>query len=170
MMLEPPDTNSDSPTSNNSASSVTSSNTLAVAPALAFVQKLNGAAHALPRPADRSHYLKALESVAGLLAYHKPEDSPVKHFLDHARRDVLADRLDAAILQSLGREPMPAIERIARQTTVVWGKLAENRIPLPAEKGKEKQRPKVRRRWSELTSQYPVAFDLDAFLSSAHLD
>ena len=37
------------------------------------------------------------------------------------------------------------IERLSRQTSVVWSQLAENRVPFPPEKGREKARPKVRR-------------------------
>lgn len=150
MTLEPPGAGAaDSPASVSSSSSVTSSATLAVASALNYAQALFAQASALPRAIERQHYLKELENVSGLMAYHDPETSPVRRFLDPSRRAELADRLDAAILRALGRDPMPAIERIARQTTVVWAKLADHRFALAAEKGKEKARPKVRSlRWT----------------------
>lgn len=61
-------------------------------------QKLYAVVKMLPSEEDISRYMKELESVTGLLAYHVPEDSPVSEYLAQERREAVADQIDYGIL------------------------------------------------------------------------
>lgn len=70
--------------------------------ALAALQDLHTAAKRL-RSDHRAVYLQEIKDVGALFAYVDPENSPVKGFLDQARRIALAQQVNAAILRELDR-------------------------------------------------------------------
>ncbi len=62
------------------------------------VQGLYSDANALTRAEDRARYLHELKDVGGLLAYIKPENSPLAAYMTQRRREGIADQIDGAIL------------------------------------------------------------------------
>jgi hypothetical protein len=62
------------------------------------VQKLYALANALPKESDRKTYADELIQVSGLLAYKDPEKSPMAMYLSQARREAVADQINAAVL------------------------------------------------------------------------
>ena len=65
------------------------------------IQKLHVLANALPKESDRKTYTEELDQVGGLLAYKVPEKSPVARYLSQARREAVADQINAAVLCKL---------------------------------------------------------------------
>jgi hypothetical protein len=61
-------------------------------------QKLSQLANTLP-PANRASYQKEMDNVLGLLAYRTPEKSSMAKYLSQARREAVADQVNAAILR-----------------------------------------------------------------------
>lgn len=73
--------------------------------ALSQAQDLHARASQIADPATKTAYLKELECVSGLLPYRDPRMSPMAHYLDERRRDVLAEAVNGAIM----REYMMAV-------------------------------------------------------------
>lgn len=88
-----------------SGGSAVSQKTAALALSLSYCQALWRRAGSLPDPGERVVFLKELESVSALLSYADPWESPAKRYMDQSRRDVLAERVNAAILGTLSRLP-----------------------------------------------------------------
>ncbi|KAJ3814974.1 CTLH/CRA C-terminal to lish motif domain-containing protein [Lentinula lateritia] len=82
-------------------------------------QKLYAVVKMLPSEEDISRYMKELESVTGLLAYHVPEDSPVSEYLAQERREAVADQIDYGILYHVKRPVISYLELYARYTSTV---------------------------------------------------
>ncbi len=57
-----------------------------------------------------------LKEVYSLLAYVNPADCPNGHLTHQSRRDMVASKLNAAILQSQGRSTCSVLERLVRHT------------------------------------------------------
>ncbi|KAI8922040.1 ran-binding protein 9-like protein [Powellomyces hirtus] len=80
-----------------------------------YGQTLQGEFGAIANP----HVQNALVETYSLLAYPEPGNSSVSYLLDPANRLLVADMVNRAILVSQERPPMPAIENVYRQATVV---------------------------------------------------
>ncbi|KAF8643854.1 hypothetical protein AX16_008871 [Volvariella volvacea WC 439] len=99
---------------------------------LSRAQKLNFMVKALQSPADRALYQEELRNVAGLLAYTIPETSPLSRYLSQERREAVADQINSAILASVGQPPVPSLELMVRNASVVWAYAHEHNIkPRP---------------------------------------
>ena len=70
----------------------------ATAQLLHRAQSLYSETNQLTRPEDRAQYLHELGKVGGLLAYPKPEGSPLDEYMRQHRREGVADQIDGAIL------------------------------------------------------------------------
>ncbi|KAI0721086.1 hypothetical protein C8T65DRAFT_566716 [Cerioporus squamosus] len=95
------------------------------------VQGLYSEANALSRAEDRARYLHELRDVGGLLAYIKPENSPLSAYMTQQRREGIADQIDGAILYRAKRPAISRIELYARYTTTLWGMLHEKEVKTP---------------------------------------
>jgi Ran-binding protein 9/10 len=62
-----------------------------------------------------------LEEVYSLLAYTDPASSPVAHLVRAERRELVAERLNMAILRGQGRPDKSLLETLIAQTQVVLG-------------------------------------------------
>ncbi|KAI9603902.1 hypothetical protein H4Q26_003511 [Puccinia striiformis f. sp. tritici PST-130] len=124
-------------------SSSVSTRTTSLALSLPHCRALHDFVHQLPEPIERAIFAKELENVAGLLAYVDPWDSPVRKYLDQSRRDLLAHRVNAAILVHLGRSPMSILQLAAQQTCFTWSMLNEldEQIPCPTPEDKVRTKP-----------------------------
>lgn len=115
------------------------------------VQKLGATVKALCKPDDRAIYDKELETVAGLLIYAVPENSPMAKYLHQERRDRVAEQINNAVLRlsiySLcmwtlferstlpDHTNMPSVsylELAVRYTHCLWATLHELRVKVPA--------------------------------------
>lgn len=83
--------------------------------ALAALQDLHTAAKRL-RSDHRAVYLQEIKDVGALFAYVDPENSPVKGFLDQARRIALAQQVNAAILRASSLQQLLLTSRLRGQT------------------------------------------------------
>ncbi|KAA1077477.1 hypothetical protein PGT21_009630 [Puccinia graminis f. sp. tritici] len=124
-------------------SSSVSTRTTSLALSLPHCRALHDFVHQLPEPVERAIFAKELENVAGLLAYVDPWDSPVRKYLDQSRRDLLAHRVNAAILVHLGRSPTSILQLVAQQTCFTWSMLneLEEHIPCPTPEDKSRTKP-----------------------------
>ncbi|PLW31821.1 hypothetical protein PCASD_15426 [Puccinia coronata f. sp. avenae] len=124
-------------------SSSVSTRTTSLALSLPHCRALHDYVHQLPEPTERAIFAKELENVAGLLAYVDPWDSPVRKYLDQSRRDLLAHRVNAAILVHLGRSPTSILQLVAQQTCFTWSMLNEldEQIPCPTSEDKSRTKP-----------------------------
>ncbi|TFK91035.1 hypothetical protein K466DRAFT_573908 [Polyporus arcularius HHB13444] len=95
------------------------------------VQGLYSDANALTRAEDRARYLHELKDVGGLLAYIKPENSPLAAYMTQRRREGIADQIDGAILYRAKRPAVSRIELYARYTATLWGMLHEKDVKTP---------------------------------------
>jgi len=124
-------------------SSSVSTRTTSLALSLPHCRALHDYVHQLPEPTERAIFAKELENVAGLLAYVDPWDSPVRKYLDQSRREVLAHRVNAAILVHLGKSPASILHLVAQQTCFTWSMLNEldEQIPCPTAEDKSRTKP-----------------------------
>lgn len=90
-----------------------------------FVQELGN-------PEQRADYQEPLERIGSLIAYKIPEKSPVKFYMEQARRDSVADQINSAVLYRMGRPALSYLELYVRYTTVVWKFLNELNVKAPA--------------------------------------
>ncbi|KAF9013905.1 CTLH/CRA C-terminal to lish motif domain-containing protein [Cyathus striatus] len=84
------------------------------------LQKLYAYVQTLPNAADGALYMKELEHVSGLLAYKVPEKSSMSKYLSMERREAVADQINRAILQKLGKAPISSVELYTRYTHILW--------------------------------------------------
>ncbi|KAI9887354.1 MAG: hypothetical protein M1823_000870 [Watsoniomyces obsoletus] len=77
------------------------------------------------RDDHRKEVKKALEETFSLLAYEDPQSSVVAHLLDPSGRAPVAADLNSAILVSLGKSPVSAIEQVIKQTDVMLTDVSE---------------------------------------------
>ncbi|KAI2065861.1 hypothetical protein LOZ37_006197 [Ophidiomyces ophidiicola] len=75
---------------------------------------------------DKKHYEKPLNEIFSLVAYSNPTSSPYGHLLDFSGRVAVAEELNAAILVSLGKSSLAALERLYAQTEVLVSELSED--------------------------------------------
>jgi hypothetical protein len=68
---------------------------------------------------ESPQYKKDLEEVFSLLAYIEPQKSPMAYLLDESRRDPIISDLNCALLVHTNRPPMPQLEKVVRQTSIV---------------------------------------------------
>lgn len=68
-------------------------------------------------------YADILEDVYLLLAYGNPAESPAGHLTKQSRREMVADRLNSAILASQGRPMRSVLERFIRQSESILSHL-----------------------------------------------
>jgi len=87
---------------------------------LTRAQKLYALSNTLQNHLDRATYLKELENVGGLLAYKVPEKSSMAKYLTLERREAVADQINRAILSTMGRPLVSALELLTRHTHVLW--------------------------------------------------
>ncbi|PKC12257.1 SPRY-domain-containing protein [Rhizophagus irregularis] len=80
------------------------------------------------RDDNREEIKKALEETFSLLAYTDPRNSVVSYLLDPSGREPVANALNSAILVSQGKPPIPPLERVYRQSSVVLNELARNGV------------------------------------------
>ncbi|PSR87304.1 CTLH/CRA C-terminal to lish motif domain-domain-containing protein [Coniella lustricola] len=79
---------------------------------------------------ERRGVRQALEDIFSLIAYQNPlKESKVAHLLDRKGRVAVAEELNSAILQSLGKSSRAAIENMYAQTSVLLDDLAKNGGP-----------------------------------------
>ncbi|KAI1002915.1 hypothetical protein K3495_g5288 [Podosphaera aphanis] len=75
----------------------------------------------------RKEVKKALEDAFALMAYQEPlKAKGVAYLLDSSGRVSVAEELNSAILQSLGRPASAALEKLCQQTTILLEDLREN--------------------------------------------
>ncbi|KAL7276432.1 hypothetical protein RUND412_000571 [Rhizina undulata] len=72
---------------------------------------------------------RALEEAFSLLAYTDPKNSVVAHLFDEDGRVSVAEELNSAILVSLGKSSVAALERLVKQSTVLIQELSEEGGP-----------------------------------------
>jgi len=87
---------------------------------LTRAQKLYAFSTTLQNPLDRATYLKELENVGGLLAYKVPEKSSMAKYLTLERREAVADQINRAILNTVGRPLVSSLELLTRHTHLLW--------------------------------------------------
>ncbi|KAF8798096.1 hypothetical protein BYT27DRAFT_7124378 [Phlegmacium glaucopus] len=87
---------------------------------LTKAQKLYAFSTTLQNPLDRATYLKELENVGGLLAYKVPEKSSMAKYLTLERREAVADQINRAILNTIGRPLVSSLELLTRHTHLLW--------------------------------------------------
>ncbi|RIA98129.1 concanavalin A-like lectin/glucanase domain-containing protein [Glomus cerebriforme] len=80
------------------------------------------------RDDNREEIKKALEETFSLLAYTDPRKSVVSYLLDPSGREPVANALNSAILVSQGKPPIPPLEQVYRQSSVVLNELARNGV------------------------------------------
>ncbi|KAL1849434.1 hypothetical protein Daus18300_013258 [Diaporthe australafricana] len=94
--------------------------------ALLYGQTLQAEYLGDPRPEVHA----ALNEIFGLMAYPNPlKESKVAHLLDRKGRVAVAEELNSAILQSLGKSSRAALENMYAQTSVLLDDLAETGGP-----------------------------------------
>ncbi|KAG8158624.1 hypothetical protein KVR01_011746 [Diaporthe batatas] len=82
------------------------------------------------RDDDRTEVHQALNEIFSLMAYENPLKEPkVAHLLDRKGRVAVAEELNSAILQSLGKSSRAALENMYAQTSVLLDDLAETGGP-----------------------------------------
>jgi hypothetical protein len=77
----------------------------------------------------RPEIRKALEEAFSLLAYTDPRNSVLAHLLDEEGRVSVAEELNSAILVSMGRSSVAALERLVQQSTILINELSEGGGP-----------------------------------------
>lgn len=97
---------------------------LAIEDAIEFGQKLQTMYGSSENPEIR----KTLVETFSLLAYQQASKSVVAYLLEPSVREPVANKLNSAILVSLGRPPIPALELIFRQSCLVTKNLVENNV------------------------------------------
>ncbi|KKY31987.1 putative ran-binding protein [Diaporthe ampelina] len=79
---------------------------------------------------ERREVHTALNEIFGLMAYPNPlKEAKVAHLLDRKGRVAVAEELNSAILQSLGKSSRAALENMYAQTSVLLDDLAETGGP-----------------------------------------
>ncbi|KAK7698709.1 hypothetical protein SLS64_012320 [Diaporthe eres] len=79
---------------------------------------------------ERREVHAALNEIFGLMAYPNPlKEATVAHLLDRKGRVAVAEELNSAILQSLGKSSRAALENMYAQTSVLLDDLAETGGP-----------------------------------------
>ncbi|KAK7737924.1 hypothetical protein SLS53_006302 [Cytospora paraplurivora] len=74
---------------------------------------------------ERKEVRTALKDIFGLMAYQNPlKESKLSHLLDRKGRVAVAEELNSAILQSLGKSSRAALENVYAQTSVLLDDLA----------------------------------------------
>ncbi|MCJ1245890.1 Ran-binding protein 9 [Trapelia coarctata] len=66
-----------------------------------------------------------LTAIFALFAYEDPRVSPIAAVMDQSGRVPVAEELNAAILVSLGKSSVAALERLCQQTEVLLGEISE---------------------------------------------
>ncbi|WEW59838.1 hypothetical protein PRK78_005319 [Emydomyces testavorans] len=74
---------------------------------------------------EKKQYEKSLNDIFSLVAYSDPRSSPHGHLLDPSGRVAVAEELNAAILVSLGKSSVAALERLYQQTEVLINEISE---------------------------------------------
>ncbi|KUI58493.1 Ran-binding protein 10 [Cytospora mali] len=75
---------------------------------------------------ERKEVRAALKDIFGLMAYQNPlKESKLSYLLDRKGRVAVAEELNSAILQSLGKSSRAALENVYAQTSVLLDDLAE---------------------------------------------
>ncbi|KAM0792297.1 hypothetical protein ACM66B_004986 [Microbotryomycetes sp. NB124-2] len=123
-------------------------------------QALNAKVRQLPPGKDKEKWEQECIDVSGLMAYKDLSTCPVRGYLAQERREVLAELVNAAILQRTGRTPMPVLTLAARQCVAIWQTLGEWKVqfpPVPSTSSKEANS-------KSKTRTFP-RFDLRTFLS-----
>jgi len=139
-------------------------------------QKLYAVANSLPKPSDRATYLKELGNVGGLLAYKRPEDSPMAKYLTQERREAVANQINIAILYRTGRPAVSNLELYTRYTSSVWNEmhkigmepppLASRPVPLPPTNWGRTKPPSTKGGPDKEIAEVIPPFDLRQFLDS----
>ncbi|ORY59406.1 hypothetical protein BCR35DRAFT_295704 [Leucosporidium creatinivorum] len=129
-------------TSSLSSNTTTSTHTMNIA--ISQSQALNAKVQRLPGGKERDSWERECIDVSGLLAYKDLNTCPVRGYLAQERREVLAELVNAAILQRTDKTPLPLLSLAARQTTALWSTLAEWKVQFPppppgGEKDKSKE-------------------------------
>ncbi|KAK4053798.1 hypothetical protein OIV83_001454 [Microbotryomycetes sp. JL201] len=128
--------------------------------AIAQSQALNAKVRQLPPGKDKEKWEQECIDVSGLMAYKDLATCPVRGYLAQERREVLAELVNAAILQRTGRTPIPVMSLAARQCVAIWSTLSEWKVqfpPAPPSSSKESNN-------KSKTRTFP-RFDLRTFLS-----
>ncbi|KAI9003715.1 CTLH/CRA C-terminal to lish motif domain-containing protein [Gaertneriomyces semiglobifer] len=88
------------------------------------------------------NYMDSLNDILPLIAYADPATSPLQHYLQPDRRQTVAINLNNYILAHSGLPPIPTLEQLVRQMTVVRD-LHSNLNPPKNQKQEPKDRHKV---------------------------
>ena len=64
-------------------------------------------------------YVTKLVNITALIAYKDPHTSPLSRYLLQSRRDEVADQVNSFILGRYGAPSITAIEKLAKQATVL---------------------------------------------------
>ncbi|GAA5922589.1 hypothetical protein JCM3775_005783 [Rhodotorula graminis] len=100
---------------------------VAIAQAQALAEKVSH----LPPGREREGWDRERVDVSALLAYKNIETCEVRGYFDEARKEALAEMVNAAVLQHTSRTPMPLLSLAARQATAFWSTLREMNVPFP---------------------------------------
>ncbi|BGP22728.1 lisH dimerization motif containing protein [Rhodotorula toruloides] len=143
-----------------STSSLGSSSILNVA--IAQSQALREKVLKLPLGKEREGWEQESIDVCGLLAYKDLTTCPVKGYLAQSRREMMAEMVNAAILQHTRRTPLPLISLAARQATAFWTTLREMNVTFPPSAGSSNSKDGSNDK-TKSPKTYPT-FDLHSFL------
>jgi len=77
---------------------------------------------------DREEIKNTLTETFSLFAYEHPNNSTLAYLLEPSRREIVANQLNVAILESQGEPFNPAIETLYRQSAVAVRELVKNNV------------------------------------------
>ncbi|ORX83667.1 SPRY-domain-containing protein [Anaeromyces robustus] len=77
---------------------------------------------------ERDEIKNTLTKTFSLFAYEHPNNSALSYLLDPSRREIVANQLNVAILESQGEPASPAIETLYRQSAVAVKELVKNNV------------------------------------------
>ncbi|GAA5843731.1 hypothetical protein JCM9279_000124 [Rhodotorula babjevae] len=133
---------------------------VAIAQAQALAEKV---AH-LPPGRERDGWDRERVDVSALLAYKNIETCEVRGYFDEARKEALAEMVNAAVLQHTSRTPMPLLSLAARQATAFWSTLREMNMPFPPPSSSSKSSADASSNGKAKPAKTVPAFDLHSFL------
>ncbi|GAA5891056.1 hypothetical protein JCM8208_003149 [Rhodotorula glutinis] len=133
---------------------------VAIAQAQALAEKVSH----LPPGRERDGWDHERVDVSALLAYKNIETCEVRGYFDEARKEALAEMVNAAVLQHTSRTPMPLLSLAARQATAFWSTLREMNVPFPPPSSSSKSSADATSNGKAKLAKTAPAFDLHSFL------
>ncbi len=85
-----------------------------------------------PLAATDSALKKELEQVLSLLIFEDISTSPLAHLVDPKRLTLLAQDVNAALLEHVGQEPFPILHRLIQESQWIEDKLVDSNVRFPS--------------------------------------